>query len=439
MRRDTKRRKKASKMLQEMTGAFGFARRVERIIQDGKRAVDTIQLELGRMLVEAVMYCERETIAGPDYNPKQTGTYKWGSQPGSVYIGDQKMPVEHPRVRDVKKGEIELESYKKLSDPGQFSDEILGQLLRGLSGRRYHETVINAAEAFGVSPGSISRHTAEASARQLKEFRERRFYDFKPFAMMMDTVHRGGMALIVALVIDTEGKKTPLGFWEGASESHTLCKMLITSLVDRGLSLHEDIIWVTDGGGGIIKELKDRFGKKLFHVRCFNHKSKNIQRHLRKEYRQVAHGKFKTALQHESYEDAKKSLEEFEVWLRVINASAADSLLEAFDELLTLHRIGVPAELRRVLWTSNGIESMFSIVRDCESNVKNHGISAVSQRRLATSLIQAETSFHRIKGRDQIKIVLQRIARLRKEEQKNVLTFPAGNKTGKVKPGRKAA
>jgi len=439
MRRDTKQRKKASEMLQEMTGAFGFARRVERIIQDGKKAMDVIHLELGRMLVEAVMYCEREVIAGPDYNPKLTGTYKWGSQPGSIFLGDQKIPVEHPRLRDIRKGEIELQSYKKLCDPGQFSDELLGRLLRGLSGRRYHETVIDAAEALGVSAGSVSRHTAEASARQLKEFRERRFDDIKPFAMMMDTVHRGGLAFVVALVIDTKGKKTPLGYWEGASENHTICEALLTSLSDRGLSLHDDIIWVTDGGGGIIRALKDRFGKKLFHVRCFNHKSRNIQRHLRKEYRKEAHRKFKTALQQERHEDAKKSLEEFEVWLRTINASAADSLLEAFDELLTLHRIGVPAELRKVLWTSNGIESMFSIVRDCESNVKNHGKSSVSQRRLASSLIQAETSFRRIKGSDQIKTVLHRIAKLRKEEQKNIITFPIRNKTGKTKPMRKAA
>jgi len=35
----------------------------------------------------------------------------------------------------------------------------------------------------------------------------------------------------------------------------------------RGLKLSKKIIWVTDGGNGIIKALKDRWGKKLIHQR----------------------------------------------------------------------------------------------------------------------------------------------------------------------------
>ncbi len=43
--------------------------------------------------------------------------------------------------------------------------------------------------------------------------------------------------------------------------------------------------------------------------------------------------------------------------------SAADSLREAFEELLTLHRLKVPALLRQTLHSTNPIESMFSTVR----------------------------------------------------------------------------
>ena len=42
-------------------------------------------------------------------------------------------------------------------------------------------------------------------------------------------------------------------------------------------------------------------------------------------------------------------LQEFERWLRGINDSAADSLLEALEEVLTLHRLKVPALLRKSL------------------------------------------------------------------------------------------
>ncbi len=52
-----------------------------------------------------------------------------------------------------------------------------------------------------------------------------------------------------------------LGFWQGATENHEICEELLGDLERRGLLLSKKIIWVTDGGKGIIKALKDRFGK----------------------------------------------------------------------------------------------------------------------------------------------------------------------------------
>jgi putative transposase len=42
----------------------------------------------------------------------------------------------------------------------------------------------------------------EATSKQLKEFSERDLSEFDPFAVFLDTVHRGGKAFIVALGID---------------------------------------------------------------------------------------------------------------------------------------------------------------------------------------------------------------------------------------------
>jgi len=127
---------------------------------------------------------------------------------------------------------------------------------------------------------------------------------------------------------------------------------------------------VTDGGSGIIKALKHRFGKGLIHQRCTIHKGRNIQRHLPKKYHREAHRQFRTALEQASYADARQMLMDFEKWLRGINESAADSLLEAIEGILTLHPLEVPALLRKTLHSTNPIESMFSTVRDCEGNIK---------------------------------------------------------------------
>ena len=91
-------------------------------------------------------------------------------------------------------------------------------------------------------------------------------------------------------------------------------------------------------------------------------------------------------------------LVDFERWLRGINESAADSLLEAIEEVLTLHRLKVPAILRKTLHSTNPIESMFSTVRHCERNIKHYRGSKMSQRWLAAVCLYFEKGFRRVKG-----------------------------------------
>lgn len=415
MRGDTKKRKKATQALKATQERQWWADQVLQVMLGGKQALDAAMLQIGRLTAETIMYMEREEKAGPDYHPTLAGLHKWASQPGSIYLGDQKIPVEHPRLRGPD-GEVRLRTYEQLKQPGGFSEELLAQVLRGMSARQYQETVTQAGKAMGVTPSSVSHHLVQATARKLAEFKERPLGDFQVFAMFLDTVHRGGQAFVVALGIDHDGIKTPLGFWEGATENHEICEELLSNLERRGLKLSRRVLWVTDGGSGIIKTLKDRYGKKLIHQRCTIHKDRNIQRHLPKRNRKEAHRLFTTALEQTSYKDAKKMLQDFERWLRCINESAADSLLEALEEVLTLHRLKVPALLRKTLHSTNPIESMFSLVRDCEGNIKRYRTSKMRQRWLAAVLLHCETRFKRVKGNASIKAVVAAIDASHEEE-----------------------
>ena len=107
--------------------------------------------------------------------------------------------------------------------------------------------------------------------------------------------------------------------------------------------LSKKTLFITDGGKGVIKALKEKFGPKLLHQRCIIHKDRNIQGHLAKKYRKEAHRRFMGALEQNLYEDAKTMLLDFEKWLRAVNESAADSLKEALEEILTLHRLKFPS------------------------------------------------------------------------------------------------
>jgi len=374
------------------------------ILLEGKRGLDGLVLDLGRMVAEAIMYMEREEIAGPDYRPHSSDMRKWASQPGSVFIGDGKVRLEHPRLRGVE-GEMGLRTSRKLKEQGRFSVELLGRVLRGLAGRRYQETLVETARVFGVSPSSVSRHLVEATAGKLKEFRERSLKDFHCFALFLDTIHRGGEAFIIALGLDVHGRKRVLGFWQGATENSEICEALLSELDSRGLVLSKKIVFVTDGGKGIIKTLKERLGNGLIHQRCTIHKDRNIQRHLAKRWRKEAHFRFRTALEQNSYADAKRMLKDFEQWLRRHNESAGDSLREAFEEILTLHRLKVPMLLKKTLHSTNPIESMFSTVRDCEGNLKRYRGSRMAQRWLGAVLLHCEQGFKGVKGYAGIKQV----------------------------------
>lgn len=229
----------------------------------------------------------------------------------------------------------------------------------------------------------------------------------------MDTIHRQDAAFTIALGIDLQGKKRVLGFWEGAAENQEIAQSLLSDMESRGLKLTEEIIFVTDGGKGIIKTLKNRFGTDLIHQRCTIHKDRNLQHHLPKRYRKEAHRRFRHALELKDYNEAREALEDFEKRLAQINESAADSLLEAKEEILTLHRLRVPGLLRRTLHSTNPIESMFGTVRFSEHNVKHRSSSKMSQRWLAAVLLHSESGFRTLKGFRQIREVIERIKRLK--------------------------
>lgn len=415
MKEITRERKNAKRLFSDIEGGDWMKGQMVNIVTEGKKAFDACAMKMGRMLAETILYMEREEMTGPDYHPIDPSRRKWASEQGSVFIGGHKVKVNRPRFRGPD-GEMRLKSYGALQDPAQFSDELLAKALRGLSGRKYRETVLETAEGFGISPSSVSRRLVQATARKIKEFMERDLSSIDLFAIYLDTIHRGGVAFVVALGLDRYGKKWNLGFWEGATENHVLCQSLLSDLESRGLKLSGNVLFITDGGSGIIKCLKERYGKALLHQRCTIHKDRNIQDHLPKRYRKEAHRRYRRALELTHYSEAKKELMSFEKWLREINESSADSLLEALEEILTVHRLRVPKLLRKTLHSTNPIEASFSQVRRAERNLLRYRGSKMSRRWLGSCLLYAETQFRRVKGYGSIPEVMENIEREHREE-----------------------
>lgn len=367
------------------------------LIQESKENFDQMVAKIKVTLVQFLLFAERESLAGPDYAPVP-GWQKWGTQQGSVYAGSERIKIDKPRLRKGKK-EVTLSVYEALGNKSRFSDELLQKALSGISTRNYGETLDHLLGNFGITKSSISRHLVAATARELKQLKERSLENFDPFAIFLDGYHLGEEVFIVALGIDMQGFKQVLGFWQGATENHAVCQELLADLEARKLALSENVIFVTDGGKGVIKALRDRFGKKLVHQRCTVHKDRNIQKHLAKKYRWVAHERFRNAINCHLYEDAKAELKKLEDWLERINPSAAESLRECMEELLTVHRLEIPSLLRKTLHSTNPIESMFAQATWMQGNIKNiRSGKTMAQRWLGTTLLEAEKKFRRIKG-----------------------------------------
>lgn len=132
MKVETKKRKNAMGGFRQMTGEEQARNSLYRVISEGKRALDSVFLGIGQMVAESIMLMEREELSGPDYQPINPRLQKWAHEEGSIYIADQKVKINRPRLRDVEDGEVPLKSYEKLRHHEQFSEEILDKIMRGV-------------------------------------------------------------------------------------------------------------------------------------------------------------------------------------------------------------------------------------------------------------------------------------------------------------------
>jgi hypothetical protein len=92
--------------------------------------VEAIQLliPLGLEAVAEQLQQAVVELAGARYERKESDQplRRWGSQRGSVYLGDQKLPVDVPRVRNVDDDtEVALHAYQALQRPRNMDEGLL--------------------------------------------------------------------------------------------------------------------------------------------------------------------------------------------------------------------------------------------------------------------------------------------------------------------------
>ncbi len=153
-----------------------------------------------------------------------------------MYLMDQKLPLDVPRVRDVEAdAEVSLAAYRALQTPKKTDEGLLLRVLKGISCRNYKACAESVPEAFGISASSVSRRFIKATAKKLKQFQERPLDDYGFVTLFIDGKSFADEEIVIAPGVTMDGQKIPLGFVESATENERICRQLIQDLIWRGL------------------------------------------------------------------------------------------------------------------------------------------------------------------------------------------------------------
>jgi putative transposase len=365
--------------------------------------MENFGLQLGFIVMEQFMQAEAEQLTGPKYSRENSRDMsRWGSQPGSVVLGGQKTAVSKPRVRreqeDGSTAEVPLESYAAFNNPGALSKSVLNRMLSGVSSRDFASTVEQVGDAAGLSKSTFSRKAIQVTSLKVKEFEARSIGKLDIQVVLIDGTREGEELNIVAVGIAADGTKHLLGIAQGATENSTVCIHLLQNLIDKGLEATGEYLFILDGSKALKKAVKSVFGTNALVQRCIEHKIRNIIDYLPKGQQGRIRRMLRAAWSMNDYKDAKRALTKICQILRSINETAEESLLEAFEDTLTLHRLNTPKLLRDSIQTTNIIESWNFVAKDLTRQVKKWKAADHVKRWLTIGMLEAERRSHKLKG-----------------------------------------
>ena len=355
---------------------------------------------LGLLHVQELLDQEVTVLAGARYARKDESVEgrRHGSNPGTVGLAGQRVPIRVPRLRHIAGSEIPLRSYEAMRGDRDVDDLLLRRVLYGISCRNYEAAAAVIPGAIGLSSSTVSRGFIQASAAQLRAFQERDLSGEDVVAVFLDGKTFADATMVIALGITMAGEKRFLGFVETDTENATVLTPFLRSLVERGLDPSQGVLVILDGGKGLRTAVRKAFRNQALVHRCQWHKRENVVSHLAKHEQAAWRQRLQRAYNRPDYDEALGALETLLGELDERNQSAAGSLAEGLDETLTLHRLGVYGVLGRSFKTTNCLESVNALVEERCAKVDHWQTSSQRHRWLATALLDIEPRLRKVMG-----------------------------------------
>ena len=328
-------------------------------------AIDAAGIAFKTALIEASLNAELDHhlgYAAGAAKPEQVTNHRNGSTSKTVLTGDGKMRIETPRDREGSFEPLLLPKHARRFTA--FDDSIVALYARGLTVREIQGYLV---EIYGseVSPQLISTVTdgvlAEVTAwqsRPLEAVYAVVFFDALRVKIREDNVVRN-KAVYLALGVRRDGTREILGLWIETTEGAKFWMKVFNDLRTRGVL---DIpIAVTDGLSGMPTALEAVFPQTTLQT-CIVHLIRNSLDYASWKDRKPLAAALRPIYAAASAEAAEAALDAFEdgEWGRKFPTVVA-AWRRAWAQVIPFFTF--PPEIRRVIYTTNAIESVNARLR----------------------------------------------------------------------------
>jgi transposase-like protein len=320
--------------------------------------------ELTKRVVERALEAEMSAHLGyPKHDPagRNGQNSRNGRTRKRIQTGTRAVEVEVPRDRD---GSFEPQLVPKHRRrlPG-FDEKVLALYARGMTTR---EIQGHLRELYGVevSPALISDIT-DAVLEEVRAWQARPLEAFYP-VVYLDAIHlklrREGhvqtSAVYVALALNAEGHKELLGLWIGEAEGAKFWLSVLTELKNRGVQ--DILIAAVDGLAGFPEAIEAVFPRTQVQL-CIVHLVRSSLRYVSWKHHKAVARDLRTIYRAPTREAALDALDAFaEAWDPITPLISRQ--WRAKWELLSPF-FDYPPEIRRVIYTTNAIESIQAQLR----------------------------------------------------------------------------
>lgn len=293
---------------------------------------------------------------------RNSGNSRNGKRTRTLRTSTGDTTIEVPRDRNSSFQSPLLEPYQ--TSTNELEDKIIGLYGKGMSVRDIQDTV---RDAYGVEVSAQTLSSVTDKVWALVEaWQNRPLAAIYPI-VYLDAIHlklrRDGRvqntAVYIVLGVDLEGQRDVLGHWVGdGGEGANFWLSVVSDLQARGV---QDIfIACVDGLAGFSEAIRAVFPKTQVQ-RCVIHQVRYSLQYVASKDRKAFVADLKAVYQAPTREVAEtKLLELGERWGERY-AIAVRSWEQNWDELATMFEY--PAEIRRLIYTTNAIEGYNRQVR----------------------------------------------------------------------------